>query len=1218
MPSANKPLCILQLSDIHFSLPQQNKEISHPCLAIRRVIADLSDIQSVKSTIPDVLIISGDVLHLEAGEDDLLTLADCLQELVESINKLRINNSLAPINPYNIYICAGDSDVALDENREQSRFYKFLKLFYERLSVNVDDIYGDIPNHQGPFFRAFFDKGLKLFVSVFDSYTSDSGTDFLENGRFGKYQVQRMSNIVENMSTQHPEEWDQCLKIAVFHHHLQFIPELAHDAHYRICIDTPDMIQHLEEHNYDLVVHGHKHKPAFDRFSLPNFGVTSWKELLNIGAGQLLPENKTFYYDLIQVTPGHTKEQVWAVSATFRKCISGVWGSDESQTKTLHVRRHQKLIEGTELEGVFGNYIENIIQDYEDFDGQGKRRHLVEPHITYDIRQYYVDPAAWDITSGGRIHDPIDYFIDDWLKSEGRNHVTLLGDYGFGKTSFSWHLAHQLAIEFKSNPLKGTRVPLLISLHGVGRISDLRQFITTCLEKYEIELEYKEFWNYLENGRLIVILDGFDEMESRVDEAATLSNWKTISQLAVGNSKILITCRTPYFKSQAHVDNAALPSEETELMKDARERSNFEVLELREWGNEQISKLLEKFWRENWKEYWMAVVSANPDVIDFARRPLFLDIIIRLLPNIIQSGKSITLDILFEMYVQKTLERDADISRLDSSRKLRILQDFAYEMIIKPGYSGLKQSESNDFVRKALSGEQFTGSDIEKYSIDFLNSGFLVRNSQGYYAFQSGLFAGFLAARKLHTEILDGILDNFDLFPLPLEVVQFLGGLLKDQVGLLQKFVNDTKHKPFEKCLYRGGNAITLLRLIGDNLSGQDYSNTVLRNANLSGADLSLTRFENADLCDSILESTILNNSSFIGTDLTNVRIGESNKIGTLKVSPDGVLVATGDNFGVIKIWDFHKRELRDAIDNKSGDIWSISWKPSKSEHKLVVGSLDKTIRIWDIDKREQHELGKHNDRVLGVHWHPDGRFIASSGSDGQIKVWDSITDQLEWSFRVPEEVYCVAWSPDGRYLAITHGEHSIDVWDFQTRALRLQLKELRDTAWNVSWDPRGFYLASGSRDTTLRVWDMKYGRQIEKFGRQDSSSVGHIGAVLYVTWNPTEEFIASSGGDHTVIIWNWSMHRLVSTHHGHTEEIWGLDWHPSGKYLLSGGNDGKIIIWEVAKPDPSGFLVQYPRCKAMDITRAKGLSQQQIDLVKRGGATRKDAPPSWIKASEK
>ena len=1216
MPSTSKPLCILQLSDIHFALPQQNPDVSHPCLAIRRVIADLADIQPVKSTIPDVLILSGDILHLQAGDDDVSTLIDCLQELVESINKLRINSRLASINPYNIYICPGDSDISVNENIEKGRFYKFLQKFYGGLGVNVDDIYDVASNHQGLFSRTFIDENLKLFVSIFDSCVSDGKTEVLENGRFGKPQLQGMSDIIENISMQHPQEWDQYLKIAVFHHHIQFIPELADDAHYRICVDTPDMMHHLEKYNYDLVIHGHKHKPAFDRFSPPGFGVTSWKELLSIGAGHLFPVNEIFYYDLIQVTPGRTKEQVWAVSTTFRKFISGVWSADETQTKTLHVRRHQKLIEGTELEGVFGGYIENIIQDYEDFDSQGNRKHLIEPHITYDIRQYYVDPAAWDITSGGRIHDPIDYFVEDWLKSDGRNHVTLLGDYGFGKTSFSWHLAHQLAVDFKSNPLKGSRVPLLISLHGIGRISDLRLFITTCLEKYEIELEYKEFWNYLENGRLLVILDGFDEMESRVDEAATLSNWKALSKLAVGNSKILITCRTPYFKSQAHVDNTALPGEETEFMKDVRERPNFEVLELREWGNEQISKLLEKFWRENWKEYWMAVVSANPDVVDFARRPLFLDIIIRLLPNIIQSGKSITLDILFEMYVQKTLERDADISRLDSSRKLRILQTFAYEMITRPGYLGLKQLEVNSFVKKVLSGEQFTGGDIEKYSIDFLNSGFLVRNSQGYYTFQSGLFAGFLTARKLHAEILDGILDNFDLFPLPTEVVQFLSGLLKNQIGLLQKFINDTKHKPFEKCLYRGGNAITLLRLMGDNLSGQDYSNTVLRNANLSGADLSFTHFDNADLCDSVLESAILNNSVFLGTDLTNVRIGEINKIGTLKVSPDGVLVATGDNFGVIKIWDFYKRELRDAIDNKSGDIWSISWKPSKSEHKLVVGSLDKTIRIWDIDKREQHDLGKHNDRVLGVQWHPDGRFIASCGSDGQIKIWDSITDQLEWSFKVSEEIYCVAWSPDGRYLAITHGEHSIDVWDFQTRSIRLQLKELRDTAWNVSWDPKGFYLASGSRDTTLRVWDMKYGHQIEKFGRQDSFSMGHIGAVLYVTWNPIEDFIASSGGDHTVIIWNWAIHKLVSTHQGHTEEIWGLDWHPSGKFLLSGGNDGKIMIWETGKPDPSGFLVQYPRCKAMDLTRAKGLSKQQIDLVRQGGATRKDAPPSWIKTS--
>ncbi|MGB2860741.1 MAG: pentapeptide repeat-containing protein, partial [Candidatus Microthrix parvicella] len=152
--------------------------------------------------------------------------------------------------------------------------------------------------------------------------------------------------------------------------------------------------------------------------------------------------------------------------------------------------------------------------------------------------------------------------------------------------------------------------------------------------------------------------------------------------------------------------------------------------------------------------------------------------------------------------------------------------------------------------------------------------------------------------------------------------------------------------------------------------------------------------------------------------------------------------------------------------------VWSAGWSPDGT--RLVSGSTDGTIRVWDPNERT--ELGRlegHTDRVLSVGWSPDGTRLVSGSDDGTIRIWDpnerSELGRLEGH---TGGVRSVGWSPDGTRLVSGSNDGTIRVWDPDDGTELGRLEGHTDWVWSVGWSPDGTRLVSGSADGTIRIWD--------------------------------------------------------------------------------------------------------------------------------------------------
>ena len=65
------------------------------------------------------------------------------------------------------------------------------------------------------------------------------------------------------------------------------------------------------------------------------------------------------------------------------------------------------------------------------------------------------------------------------------------------------------------------------------------------------------------------------------------------------------------------------------------------------------------------------------------------------------------------------------------------------------------------------------------------------------------------------------------------------------------------------------------------------------------------------------------------------------------------------------------------------------------------------------------------------VKWSPDGRFLATTCSDGAARVWDALTGHLvAQPFRHDAEVRRAEFSPDGKRLLTAGYDGAVKVWN--------------------------------------------------------------------------------------------------------------------------------------------------------------------------------------------
>ncbi len=141
-------------------------------------------------------------------------------------------------------------------------------------------------------------------------------------------------------------------------------------------------------------------------------------------------------------------------------------------------------------------------------------------------------------------------FLQTWLDSDER-WLTLLGDYGVGKSWTLRRFLYALTQKYKDNP-EDSLLPFFIPLQRFTKAFDFNNLILRTFQIYGLSGIHLSAFEYLMNqGRILFLLDSFDEMAQHLSRETIRENLKEILLGTSKESRAIMTSRPNYFEGRA-------------------------------------------------------------------------------------------------------------------------------------------------------------------------------------------------------------------------------------------------------------------------------------------------------------------------------------------------------------------------------------------------------------------------------------------------------------------------------------------------------------------------------------------------------------------------------------------------------------------------------------------------------------------------------------------
>lgn len=267
-------------------------------------------------------------------------------------------------------------------------------------------------------------------------------------------------------------------------------------------------------------------------------------------------------------------------------------------------------------------------------------------------------------------------------------------------------------------------------------------------------------------------------------------------------------------------------------------------------------------------------------------------------------------------------------------------------------------------------------------------------------------------------------------------------------------------------------------------------------------------------------------------TQMENITQGHECIIKKIIMSRNGMWMVSGDDEGILKIWQAGNLRLTKTIENTKeglekelltmGNVRDMcfNWDDSK----MVACGDDKLVKIYDFQNGTLEKVLKgHNWDVNSCDWHETMGLLISGSKDNMIKLWDPRSSKcvktiLSYRSSV-NKVRFQKYTQDAtkNYKFYTLGKDSV-LKAFDMRNLKTPTRSYRDTQFHTFEvdTNNGNRLACGLKNGGLQFYDTS--DDLTTFYHEIPSA--HNGTINNLAWSPRGNLLITNSTDRSMGVW--------------------------------------------------------------------------------------------------
>ncbi|KAL6138720.1 hypothetical protein ACLB2K_063999 [Fragaria x ananassa] len=215
--------------------------------------------------------------------------------------------------------------------------------------------------------------------------------------------------------------------------------------------------------------------------------------------------------------------------------------------------------------------------------------------------------------------------------------------------------------------------------------------------------------------------------------------------------------------------------------------------------------------------------------------------------------------------------------------------------------------------------------------------------------------------------------------------------------------------------------------------------------------------------------------------------------------------------------------------------VLDLSWS---RDQLLLSSSMDKTVRLWDMETKSCLKMFAHNDYVTCIQFNPlDDNVFLSGSLDAKLRLWDIPARKVvDWT-DLHEMVTAACYTPDGQ----------------------VQLNSIMAAI-------------TGSHKGNCRMYnaeDCKLSQEGQIDIKNKKSQAKKITGFQFSPINPSEMLVTSADSRIRIVDGDKDVTHKFRGFRNTSSQI-GASFTPNGKYIICASEDSNVYVWKREEPRAS------------------------------------------------